>query len=131
MNAHRRRLVFAALTSSWLASQAGTATAQASASSVPGKVAPPAELLSMRTIAVNALRFAQSGDLGRARAEVEALEVQWRRAKSTMPSLSAQRLQAIDAAIDRVERELRFWRARRTDSAAALQTLLDLLDQTS
>lgn len=131
MNAHRRRLVLSALTLPWLATHTGTAQAQASAPSAPGAVSPPADLSAVRTLAVNALQFARSGDLGRARAQVEALEVQWRQAKSTMPSLSPQRRQTIDAAVDRVERELRFWRARRTDSAAALQTLVDVIDQAS
>ena len=131
MNAHRRRLAFVALTSPWLATHAGMAAAQASAPSVPGTVAPSNDLLAIRTLAVNALKFARNGDLGHARAQVEGLEVQWRQAKSKMPSLSPQRRQAIDTAIDRVERELRFWRARRTDSAAALQTLIDVIDQTS
>ena len=131
MNAHRRRLAFVALISPWLSMHAGTAGAQASAPSGPGAIAPPADLLAVRTTAVNALQFARSGDLGRARAQVEDLEGQWRQAKSKMPSLSPQRREAIDAAIDRVERELRFWRARRTDSAAALQTLIDVIDQAS
>lgn len=131
MNAHRRKLAFLALVPLWLATYADTPAAQASAPSAPGGVAPPIDLLTIRTIAVNALQFARSGDLGNARAQVEALESQWRQAKSKMPSVSPQKRQAIDAAIDRVERELRFWRARRTDSAAALQTLLDVIDQTS
>ena len=131
MNAHRRRLAFVALISPFLSTCPGTAAAQASAPGVPGTAAPPPDLLAVRKTAVDALQFARSGDLGRARAQVEALEVQWRQAKSEMRSLSPQRRQAIDAAIDRVERELRFWRARRTDSAAALQTLVDVIDQTS
>ncbi len=131
MNAHRRRLVVSALTLPWLATRADTAGAQASAPGLPGAVAPPADLLAMRAIAVNALQFARSGDLDRARALVESLEVKWRQAKSAMPSLSPQRRQTIDTAVDRVERELRFWRARRTDSTAALQTLVDVIDQTN
>ena len=130
MNAHRRKLAFIALLSPWL-TRHGAAAAQASAPSVPGEQAQPNELLTIRTLAINALQFARSGDLGRARAQVEDLEVQWRQTKPKLTLLSPQRRHAIDTAIDRVERELRFWRARRTDSAAALQTLVDVIDQAS
>ena len=125
MNTHRRRLALVALIAPWLATRADLAAGQASArdSGVPMD-----NLAAVRSIAVDALQSARSGDLRRARERVEALEVQWREAASRMTSLSPQRRQAIDAAIDRVERELRFWRARRTDSAAALQTLVDVID---
>jgi hypothetical protein len=59
---------------------------------------------------------------------VEELEVQWRRAESTTKPLSPERWKAVDAAIDRVERELRFSRVRRTDSAAALEALIATMD---
>ena len=128
MNARRRDLVLAALIASWFATLAFPALGQASAPSGPGAVTRPDDLSSIRAIAVDALQLAQSGDLRRARDRTEALESQWRDAKPRMGSLLPQRRQAIDSAIDRVERELRFWRARRTDSAAALQTLVDVID---
>ncbi len=131
MNAHRRRLALVALIAPLLAARGRQAAAQASAPGGPPLSAPSTDLSAIRAIAVDALRFARSGDLGSARARVEALEIQWRQAKSTMASLSTQRRQTIDTAIDRVERELRFWRARMSDSAAALQTLVDVLDGTS
>ena len=126
MNTHRRNLVLAALISSWLATRAIPAVAQSSAPSGPGSGTRLDDLSAIRAIAIDALQLAQSGDLRRARERSEALESLWRDAKPQ--SLSPQRRQAIDAAIDRVERELRFWRARRTDSAAALQTLVDVID---
>ena len=80
--------------------------------------------LDPRAIAVDPLQLARSGDLRGARARVEDLEVQWRQAQSRMRPLSPHRRQAID----RVERELRWWRVRSTDSAAARQTLIDVID---
>lgn len=126
MNTHRRNLVLAALIASWLATLAIPAVGQASAPSGPGSGTRLGDLSAIRAIAIDALQLAQSGDLRRARERSEALEFLWRDAKPQ--SLSPQRRRAIDAAIDRVERELRFWRARRTDSAAALQTLVDVID---
>ena len=128
MNAHRRRLALVVLIAPWLATRVGPAAGQASA---PGRGAPLDDLKALRAIAVDALQFARSGDLRRARARVEDLEVPWRQAESRMPSLSPQNRQAIHSAIDRVERELRFWRARNTDSAAALQRLVDVIDESS
>lgn len=126
MNTRRRDLVLAALISSWLATRAIPAVAQASAPSGPGSGTRLDDLSAIRAIAIDALQLAESGDLRRARERSEAIESLWRDAK--LPSLPPQRRQAIDAAIDRVERELRFWRARRTDSAEALQTLVDVID---
>ena len=126
MTMNRRTLAVFALTVPLLVTHAGPAAAQASA---PSASSPGANLSSIRVIAVDALQFARSGDLRRARGRVEALEVQWRQAEPRMRSLPAQRRQAIDTAIDRAERELRFWRARSTDSAAALQALIDVIDQ--
>jgi hypothetical protein len=131
VNIQRRTLALVALTVPWLATLAGPAAAQASAPSAPGASAARADLSAIRAIAVDALQFARSGDLHRARARVEALEVQWRQAAPAMRSLSLQRRQAIDTAIDRAERELRFRRARSTDSAAALQALVDVIDQSA
>lgn len=124
MNNHRRNLVLAALI--WLSARPILAVAQASAPSGPGAGTRLDDLSAIRAIAIDALQLARSGDLRRARERSEAIEALWRDAK--LPSLPPQRRQAIDAAIDRVERELRFWRARRTDSAAALQTLVDVID---
>ncbi|HEV7577535.1 MAG TPA: hypothetical protein VGO85_16000 [Caldimonas sp.] len=128
MNTHRRRLALVAMIAPWLAARAGPAAAQASAPGAPGARAASDDLVAIRAIAVDALQLARSGDLRGARARVEALEVQWRRAEPRMRSLSPQRRQAIDTAIDRVERELRFRRVRSSDSAAALQTLIDVID---
>lgn len=128
MNAHRRRLALLVLIAPWLATRAGPAARQASA---PSGGAPLDDLTALRAIAVDALQLARSGDLRRARARVEDLEVHWRQAASTMPSVLPQKRQAIDRAIDRVERELRFWRVRNTDSAAALQRLVDVIDESS
>ena len=126
MNTHRRNLVLAALIASWFATRAIPAVGQAAAPSGPVSGTRPDDLSAIRAIAIDALQLARSGDLRRARERSEAIEALWRDAK--LPSLPPQRRQAIDAAIDRVERELRFWRARRTDSAAALQTLVDVID---
>ncbi len=126
MNTHRRDLVLTALIASCLATGAIPAAGQASAPSGAGSGSGIDELSGIRAIVIDALQLAQSGDLRRARERSETLESLWRKAKPQ--SLSPQRRQAIDAAIDRVERELRFWRARRTDSAAALQTLVDVID---
>lgn len=128
MNSHRRNLVLAALIASWLATCALPAVGQASAPSGPGSVVRSDDLSAIRAIAVDALQLAQTGDLRRARDRTEALESRWREAEPRMQSLSPHRRQAIDSAIDRVERELRFWRARRTDSVAALQALVDVID---
>lgn len=129
MNIHRRRFALMAFTAPWLATRTGLAAAQASAPETPGARSPVNDLSPLRAIAVDALNLARGGDLARARARVEDLEVQWRQTKSRMPSLSPQKRQAIDTALDRVERELRFWRARRTDSAEALQRLVDVMGQ--
>jgi hypothetical protein len=131
MNTHRRRLALVALITPWLTTRAGPAAAQASAPQAPGARAPLDDLSAIRAIAVDALQFARSGDLRRARARVEDLEVQWRQAEPRMRSLPPPRRHAIDTAIDRVERELRFWRVRKTDSAAALQRLVDVIDESS
>jgi hypothetical protein len=128
MNTHRRSLVLVVLIAPWLATRADLAAGQAPAPGAPVLGAPLDDLSALRAIAVDAMQFARSGDLRRARARVETLEVQWRQDKSRMQSLSPRRRQAIDSAMDRVERELRFWRTRRTDSAAALQTLVDVID---
>ena len=131
MHTHRRSLALMALIAPWLITSAGRVAAQAPAPEAPAVRPPLDDLSTLRAIAMDALQLARSGDLHRARARVEALEVQWRRAESSLRSLSPQRRQAIDTAIDRVERELRFWRARRTDSAAALQKLVDVIDESS
>ncbi|MDQ6878179.1 MAG: hypothetical protein M3082_10885 [Candidatus Dormibacteraeota bacterium] len=131
MTTHRRSLVLVALIAPLLATRADLAVGQASAPGAPGLGAPLDDLSAIRAIAVDALQLVQSGDLRRARERSEAIESQWRQAQARMRSLSPQRRQAIDSAIDRVERELRFWRARRTDSAAALQALVDVIDEKS
>ncbi len=125
MNTHRRGLALLALIAPWLAMRTDPAAGQASAPDAGG---PVDDLTAIRSIAVDALQSARSGDLRRARERVEVLEARWRHAESRLRSLSPQRREAIDSAIDRVERELRFWRARRTDSAAALQTLVDVIE---
>jgi hypothetical protein len=129
MNIHRRRFALMTSTVLWLATRTLQAAAQASAPGTPGAHPPVDDLSALRAIAVDAQKLARGGDLAHARARVENLEVEWRQAKSRMRSLSPQKRQAIDTALDRVERELRFWRARRTDSAEALQSLVDVMDE--
>jgi hypothetical protein len=56
------------------------------------------------------------------------METQWRLLQSQVKTASPAKWKAVDEALDRVERELRFWRVRRSDSAAALQVLIDAID---
>jgi ribosome-associated translation inhibitor RaiA len=56
------------------------------------------------------------------------METQWRILQSQVKTASPAKWKAIDEALDRVERELRFWRVRRSDSAEALQALIDAID---
>ena len=108
----RRKFALVALIASCLVASGGRAAAQASAPGGSRAISPSTDLSVIRAMAVDALQSAARGDLSQARVRVEALEVQWRGAKSTMTSLSPQRRQAIDTAIDRAERELRFSRAQ-------------------
>ncbi|MDQ6639989.1 MAG: hypothetical protein M3Z15_10055 [Pseudomonadota bacterium] len=131
MKANGRRFALVALIASALAARIDPAWSQASAPDAPAPGTPPGDLSALRSIAADALRLVRGGDLGAARSRVEELEVQWRRIGSTTRGLSAEKRKAIDTALDRVERELRFWRVRRTDSAAALQALIDVIDNPS
>jgi hypothetical protein len=86
------------------------------------------DLSRFRAIAVDTLRIAQTGDLHAARARIRDLEESWEDAAPKMKSLAPDKWKAIDSAIDRARRELRFWRAKRTDSVEALQSLIDTMD---
>ena len=96
--------------------------------------APPAsrtvlgDLSRFRALAVEALTLAQSGDLRSARMRVKALEEDWELAATKMRPLSPDEWEKVESAIDRAERELWFWRARRTDSVEALQKLINTID---
>lgn len=128
MNTYRRSLVVFLLIAPSTATRAIPTLGQAPAPVAPKLGAPLDGLSDIRAVAVDALQLVLSGDLRHARERIETLESQWREVKTRMRSLSPQRKQAIESAIDRVERELRFWRVRRTDSAQALQTLVDVID---
>ncbi len=124
MNTGGRRFALAALTIGWWAGYPGIARSQASAPTdqhVGG-------LSALRAIAIDALRLARSGDFAQARARVELMEAQWRLLQSKVKAVSPAKWRAVDEALDRVERELRFWRVRRSDSSAALQVLIDAID---
>jgi len=126
MKTSGRRFALVALAVAWWACRPIAARAQAS---IP-EARPADDLSSLRTIAVDAQRLARSGDISQARARVEQIEEQWRLLQPKVKAVSP-KWKSVDAAIDRVERELRFWRVRRSDSAAALQTLIDAIDSPS
>ena len=124
MQTRQRRFVLIAITLAWCAVLPCAVRAQASA---PGnKLAD--EFAALRALAVDAQRLARNGDFAEARARVEKMEAQWRLSQSNVKTVSPEKWKTVDAALDRVERELRFWRARRTDSAEALQALIDIID---
>lgn len=89
------------------------------------------DLAALRAIAVDALRIAETGDLSAARKRIEDLERVWSREAGAVKLGSPDKWRALDTAIDRAERELRFWRARRTDSVEALQELVRIFDSTN
>jgi hypothetical protein len=129
MTTGTRTFALVALIAACLTARPGSAGAQASAPGAPAAPrAPFSDLSAIRAIAADALQLVRNGDLRAAKARVEELEVQWRRAEAKMRPLSRKRTEMIDAAIDRVERELRFSRVRRTDSAAALEALIASID---
>lgn len=103
------------------------ATTNAQAASSPYRSA-GVDLAALRVIAVDALRIAETGDLSAARKRIDDLERAWDRETPGMKVAAPERWRALDAALDRAERELRFWRARRTDSIAALQELVRTFD---
>jgi hypothetical protein len=119
-----RRFALIALAVAWSVGRPNALQAQPSS---PGDK-PVGDLSALRAIASDAQRLARSGDIAQARARVEQMEIQWRLLQSKVKTVSPAKWKAVDAAIDRVERELRFWRVRRSDSAAALQALLDAID---
>lgn len=86
------------------------------------------DLSGFRALVVDALRVAETGNLRAARSRVEALEESWQRATPKMKPLAPDQWKTVDRAIDRAERELRFWRVRRTDSVEALRFLLSTID---
>ena len=96
-------------------------------SAVPHAQAAPDDLSGLRALAVDTLKIVQAGDFPAARKRMDELESRWNRAAPTS-KVALEKRKKIDAAIDRAERELRFWRARRTDSVEALQELIRALD---
>ena len=129
MTTRTRSFALVALVAACLMAQTDPAGAQASAPGAPAAPgAPLSDLSALRAIADSALVLVRNDDLKAAKARVEELEVRWRRDKTNMKPLFHRRVERIDAAIDRVERELRFSRVRRTDSAAALEALIATID---
>jgi hypothetical protein len=86
------------------------------------------DLSGLRADAVQALKFAETGDLAGARQRMKAVEEAWDRSERSMRSRTPAKAEALDAVIDRARRELRFWRARRTDSVEALQAVISTID---
>jgi hypothetical protein len=112
-----------------VAAQAQQASSVASDAPGVGSTPPPATDLSrFRSLASDALRLARIGDLRAARARVEELDEAWERSAPTAKMIGPVRWRAVEAAIDRAGRELRFPRARRTDSVEALEALVRVLD---
>jgi hypothetical protein len=108
-----------------------SARPRASEPPAPGSHTVLGDLSAFRALAVDALRLAQTGDLRAARARVKELDESWERSASKTRPLSPAKWEAVEAAIDRAGRELRFWRARRTDSVEALQALISTIDALS
>lgn len=86
------------------------------------------DLSGFRAIALDTLRIVQEGDFSAARKRMDELESSWNRAGPKLKRLAPEKWRKVDAAIDRAERELRFWRVRRTDSVQALQELVRTID---
>jgi hypothetical protein len=107
---------------------APSAVPAASGLPAPGSRTALGDLSAIRALAVDALRAAQAGDLRAARARVKELDESWERSAPKMKTLAPAKWEAVEAAIDRAGRELRFWRARRTDSVEALQALISTID---
>jgi hypothetical protein len=82
-------------------------------------------------IAADALRIAETGDLSAARKRIDDLERVWNREAPAMKLAAPEKWRTLDSVIDRAERELRFWRVRRTDSVEALRELVRTLESTS
>lgn len=85
-------------------------------------------LVSLRATAADTLRIAETGDLSAARKRVDDLERGWNRETPELKSRAPEKWRSLDAAIDRAERELRFGRVRQTDSVAALQEVVSIID---
>ena len=88
------------------------------------------DLSGFRSIALDILQIVQAGDFPAARKRVDELESTWKRAAPRLKRLSPDKWNKVDVAIERAERELRFWRARRTDSVLALEELVRAIDST-
>ncbi|MDQ6680415.1 MAG: hypothetical protein M3Y67_05555 [Pseudomonadota bacterium] len=89
---------------------------------------PASGMPALRAIAADTMRIAQSGDLSAARKRVDDLERDWSREAPELKSHAPDKWRSLDAAIDRAERELRFGRVRQTDSVAALQHVVEIID---
>jgi hypothetical protein len=121
------------VTSLWIAfAYAQSPVTQAAAGTSSGASDPaqgaPGDLSGFRAAAVDALRSVQAGDFSTARKRMDELETNWNGAAPKLKRLAPEKWKKVDAAIDRAERELRFWRARRTDSVQALQDLISSID---
>ena len=103
------------------------ASGTSSGASTPGQGA-LGDLSGLRVIALDTLRIVQAGDFSAARKRMDELETTWNSAAPKLKRLAPEKWKKVDAAIDRAERELRFWRARRTDSVQALQELVGTID---
>jgi hypothetical protein len=125
MDLRRRSLVLVALV---LSSRVDGAGSPGAASAPRGARTVLGDLSGFRAIAADALRIAQTGDLATARARMKELEEGWERAEPKMKPLAPDQWKKVDSAIDRARRELRFWRAKRTDSVESLQALIDTID---
>ena len=81
-----------------------------------------------RAIALDTVPLVQAGDFSAARRRVDELESTWNQAAPKLKRMAPEKWKRVDAAIERAERELRFWRARRTDSVQALEELVHTID---
>jgi hypothetical protein len=108
-----------------LGGKAPSDTASGATSSAQGALR---DLSAFRAIALDTLRIAQTADFSAARKRMDELESTWNSAAPKLKPLAPEKWKKVDAAIDRAERELRFWRARRTDSVQSLQELVRTID---
>jgi hypothetical protein len=125
MNTSGRRLALVAVAAACWAGYLTASRSQATPAPIDQLAA---DLAAIRAIAADALRVVRMGNVAQAKARVEQIEVMWRPLQTKVRAVSPAKWRAIDSALDRAERELRFWRVRRSDSGAALQDLIDAID---